>query len=95
MSKIINVTVVGSGMSTQTFHVPLILALPKVFKLHGVLERKAAQDPELKQSGGTVGSRFGLGGNLAFDEHEGLVRAQVRLESAEATVYLHGAHVTH
>ncbi len=38
---------------------------------------------------------FALPGVLAFEEHEGLVRAQVTLPSGTATVYLHGAHLTH
>ena len=38
---------------------------------------------------------FGLPGILQFDEHQGLTRAQVTLPTATATVYLHGAHLTH
>ena len=38
---------------------------------------------------------FALPGVLAFDEHDGLPRAQVTLPTCEATVYLHGAHLTH
>ena len=38
---------------------------------------------------------FGLPGVLAFDEHDGLARAQVSLPACEATIYLHGAHLTH
>jgi glucose-6-phosphate 1-epimerase len=38
---------------------------------------------------------FGIPGHLAFEEHNGLIRAQVHLSSAAAIVYLHGAHVTH
>ena len=49
----------------------------------------AVQDPaELNES-------FGLPGVLAFDEHDGLPRAQVTLPTCAATVYLHGAHLTH
>jgi len=42
-----------------------------------------------------LNERFAMPGALEFDEHDGLPRVQVRLASAEATVYLHGAHVTH
>ena len=37
---------------------------------------------------------FGLPGILAFEEHAGLVRAQVTLPTCTATVYLHGAQMT-
>ena len=42
-----------------------------------------------------LGERFAIPGHLEFDEHQGLARAQVGLPAAAATVYLHGAHVTH
>ncbi|QHN05179.1 D-hexose-6-phosphate mutarotase [Granulicella sp. WH15] len=42
-----------------------------------------------------LNEEFGLDGVLAFEEHEGMVRAQVTSSSATATIYLHGAHVTH
>jgi len=38
---------------------------------------------------------YGIPGHLAFEDHDGLIRAQVHLDSAAAIVYLHGAHVTH
>jgi glucose-6-phosphate 1-epimerase len=38
---------------------------------------------------------FGLDGVLTFDDHQGLTRLQVKTPAAEATVYLHGAHLTH
>ncbi len=38
---------------------------------------------------------FALPGILTFDEHDGLARAQVTLPTCNATVYLHGAHLTH
>lgn len=38
---------------------------------------------------------FALPGVLAFDQHNGLNRAQVTLPSGSATVYLQGAHLTH
>ena len=38
---------------------------------------------------------YALPGILTFDEHDGLPRAQVTLPSGTATVYLHGAHLTH
>ena len=38
---------------------------------------------------------YGIPGHLSFDTHQGLTRVQVQLASASATVYLHGAHVTH
>lgn len=40
--------------------------------------------------------KFGIPGVLAFEKTEsGLVAARVTAPSAEATIYLHGAHVTH
>ncbi len=42
-----------------------------------------------------LNENFALPGVLAFDEHNGLTRAQVTLPSGAATVYLYGAHVTH
>ncbi len=38
---------------------------------------------------------YGIPGHLTFEEHDGLVRMQVHLDSAAAIIYLHGAHVTH
>ncbi len=39
---------------------------------------------------------FALPGVLAFEaDHNGLTRAQITLPAGKATVYLHGAHVTH
>jgi len=38
---------------------------------------------------------YGIPGHLSFDSHEGLTRVQVELATASATVYLHGAHLTH
>jgi glucose-6-phosphate 1-epimerase len=38
---------------------------------------------------------FGIPGHLTFEDHNGLIRIQVHLDSAAAIVYLHGAHVTH
>jgi glucose-6-phosphate 1-epimerase len=42
-----------------------------------------------------LNDNFAIPGQLAFNEHAGLTRAQVHLPSADATIYLHGAHVTH
>jgi len=42
-----------------------------------------------------LNDNFAIPGRLEFDEHAGLTRVQVRLASAEADMYLHGAHVTH
>jgi glucose-6-phosphate 1-epimerase len=47
------------------------------------------QTPEL------LNESFGLPGVLAFEEHDGLTRARVTLPACEATIYLHGAHITH
>ncbi|PFH52541.1 hypothetical protein AMATHDRAFT_139812 [Amanita thiersii Skay4041] len=52
--SIINVCVLGVGLAGLTFHVPFILALPHLFKLHSVLER-TPQSP-----GGKVHDRFGV-----------------------------------
>ena len=38
---------------------------------------------------------YGIPGHLSFDQHDGLTRVQVQVAGAAATVYLHGAHVTH
>jgi glucose-6-phosphate 1-epimerase len=38
---------------------------------------------------------YGIPGHLSFDTRDGLTRVQVQLASASATVYLHGAHLTH
>ena len=38
---------------------------------------------------------FGIPGHLSFDSHDGLTRVKVQVAGASATVYLHGAHVTH
>jgi glucose-6-phosphate 1-epimerase len=38
---------------------------------------------------------FAIPGVLAFDLHEGLIRAQVTTPACTATLYLHGAHLTH
>lgn len=43
----------GVGLAGLTFHVPLVLALPSLFKLHAVLERKPAGP------GGKLQERFG------------------------------------
>ena len=42
-----------------------------------------------------LNENFGLPGFLVFERAGELVRAQVTLPSCEATVYLHGAHLTH
>ena len=41
-----NVAVIGYGMSAKVFHIPLVQALPKDFKLYGILQRspKAGDD---------------------------------------------------
>ena len=49
----------------------------------------ASQTPEL------LNESFALPGILTFDQHDGLPRAQVTLPTCAATVYLHGAHLTH
>ncbi len=42
-----------------------------------------------------LNAQFGIPSILRFDELNGLTRAQVTLPTCTATVYLHGAHVTH
>ncbi|EAU84919.1 oxidoreductase [Coprinopsis cinerea okayama7 len=54
MSKPINTCVLGVGLAGLTFHVPFILALPRLFTLHSVLERNP------KVLGGKVAQRFGV-----------------------------------
>ncbi|KIJ70244.1 hypothetical protein HYDPIDRAFT_104931 [Hydnomerulius pinastri MD-312] len=50
----IKTCVLGVGLAGLTFHVPFVLALPELFTLHAVLERKP-QTP-----GGKVKERFGV-----------------------------------
>ncbi|KAG6855007.1 hypothetical protein C0991_005936 [Blastosporella zonata] len=54
MSKPINTCILGVGLAGLTFHAPFVLALPKLFTLHSVLERNP-QSP-----GGKVHDRFGV-----------------------------------
>ena len=51
--KPVKTAVLGVGLSGLTFHVPFVLALPELFKLHAVLERKPAGP------GGKLQARFG------------------------------------
>jgi glucose-6-phosphate 1-epimerase len=41
-----------------------------------------------------LNDNFGIPGVFFFDEHNGLVRANVNMPTAKATVYLQGAHIT-
>ena len=41
-----------------------------------------------------LNDNFGIPGVLFFDEHGGLVRANIRTPAATATVYMQGAHIT-
>jgi glucose-6-phosphate 1-epimerase len=41
-----------------------------------------------------LNENFGLPGVLAFEDHDGLIRAIVTAPAASATIYLQGAHVT-
>jgi glucose-6-phosphate 1-epimerase len=43
----------------------------------------------------TLNEHFGVPGALTFEDHAGLTRAQIKTPACEATVYLHGAHITH
>lgn len=43
----------------------------------------------------TLNDHFGLPGVLAFEDRDGLTRAQITTPACTATVYLHGAHLTH
>ncbi|KAF8605175.1 NAD(P)-binding protein [Ceratobasidium sp. AG-I] len=52
--------VIGVGSSAVTFHIPMLLALPKYYVVHSVLERKATDAD--KKTGGTVGAKFNLQG---------------------------------
>ncbi|KAJ3559180.1 hypothetical protein NM688_g490 [Phlebia brevispora] len=51
--KPVKTAILGVGLSGLTFHGPFVLALPKYFTLHAVLERKP-QGP-----GGKLAARFG------------------------------------
>ncbi len=44
---------------------------------------------------GQLEEKFGIPGHLSFDSHDRLTRVQVHTAAADATIYLHGAHVTH
>ncbi|KAF8761564.1 Oxidoreductase family, C-terminal alpha/beta domain [Rhizoctonia solani] len=56
MVQPIKTGVIGVGSSAVTFHVPFLLALPNLFEVYSVLERKATD--EQKKSGGTIGAKF-------------------------------------
>ncbi|CAE6423893.1 putative oxidoreductase C115.03 [Rhizoctonia solani AG-1 IB] len=58
MTQPIKTGVIGVGSSAVTFHVPFLLALPKLFEVYSVLERKATDDQ--KKSGGTIGAKFNI-----------------------------------
>ena len=38
---------------------------------------------------------YAIPGHLSFDQHEGLTRVHVQVAGSSATIYLHGAHLTH
>jgi glucose-6-phosphate 1-epimerase len=42
-----------------------------------------------------LNGHFAIPGVLGFDQHNGLIRANVTAPAASATVYLQGAHITH
>jgi glucose-6-phosphate 1-epimerase len=42
-----------------------------------------------------LNERFAIPGHLIFEDHGELVRAQITLPACTATIYLHGAHLTH
>ena len=42
-----------------------------------------------------LNEHFGLAGLLKFEDHDGLTRLQVTTQTAVATLYLQGAHLTH
>lgn len=46
MSSPIKVAIVGYGLSAKVFHIPLILALPSDFKLHGIVQRSPKSDDD-------------------------------------------------
>ena len=50
----IKTAILGVGLAGLTFHAPFVLALPELFTLHAVLERKPAGP------GGKLQARFGL-----------------------------------
>ncbi|KAF8741349.1 Oxidoreductase family, C-terminal alpha/beta domain, partial [Rhizoctonia solani] len=58
MVQPIRTGVIGVGSSAITFHVPFLLALPNLFEVYSVLERKATG--EQKKSGGTIGAKFNI-----------------------------------
>lgn len=49
----IKTCVLGVGLAGLTFHIPFVLALPKLFTLHAVLERNPASP------GGKLQARYG------------------------------------
>lgn len=45
-SKPFNVAVVGYGLSAKIFHIPLVRALPKEYKLYGIVQRSPKSDDD-------------------------------------------------
>ncbi|KAF8914061.1 hypothetical protein CPB84DRAFT_1758277 [Gymnopilus junonius] len=73
MVRPINTCVLGVGLSGLTFHIPFILALPDVFALQSVLERKPSTP------GGKVKERFGVDVKIHTSLDDVLADPQVEL----------------
>jgi len=72
-AKPINTCVLGLGLAGLTFHVPFVIALPRQFTLHSVLERNP-QSP-----GGKVHDRFGITTKIHRTLDEALNDADIEL----------------
>lgn len=66
MAAPIKTCVLGVGLSGLTFHIPFVLALPQLFKLQAVLERKPTAP------GGKLQERFGAAAAAGVTIHNTL-----------------------
>lgn len=73
MTQAIKTCVLGVGLSGLTFHIPYILAMPKLFTLHAVLERNP------QSAGGKVYERFGVTTRICRTLHEVLSDPEIEL----------------
>jgi predicted dehydrogenase len=72
-AKPINTCVLGLGLSGLTFHIPFIVALPRLFTLHAVLERNP------QSLGGKVHDRFGISTKIYRTLDEVINDAEIEL----------------
>jgi len=60
-----NVAVIGYGLSAKVFHIPFILALPELYKLHGVLQRTPTEKNNAANDHKGIATYHDLGSLLA------------------------------